>query len=263
MIQTTENKLQLLFREKKDILSVFFTAGFPKLEDTTEVLLALQDSGADLVEIGMPFSDPIADGPTIQESNAVAINNGITIDKILDQLESIKDKLEIPIVLMGYLNPVVQYGFQKFLDRCSAIGVSGTILPDVPMYEYQSYYKEAYEDSGLVNVFLVTPQTSEKRIKEIDQISNGFIYLVATAGTTGARKGITEEQISYFKRINDLKLNNPGIVGFGISNHESFKTACKYSGGAIIGSAFINLLKESKNLKEDIDQFIKSIRGVS
>lgn len=256
------NRIDELFtRKQQNVLSVYFTAGYPNLSDSRVVLESLQTSGADLVEIGIPYSDPVADGPTIQESNQQAISNGMTIKKLFEQLEKVREEVEMPIILMGYLNPIMQFGVEAFCQKCQEAGVDGLIIPDLPMYEFTTHYKELFEKHHLHNIFLITPQTSTKRIKEIDQNTSGFIYMVSSASITGAKGEITKEQTKYFDRVNDMGLKNPRLIGFGISDNKTFHQACQYASGAIIGSAFINLLKASKNLPEDIDSFIRSVRS--
>ncbi len=256
------NRINELFSRKSgDILSIYFTAGFPSLEDTVPILQALQQSGVDLVEIGMPYSDPVADGPTIQESNQTALNNGMTIRNLFSQLEGIRTNIDLPIVLMGYLNPIMQYGIEDFCQMCSHIGIDGLIIPDLPMYEYITQYKKIFDQHQLRNTFLITPQTAKERIRIIDQNTEGFIYMVSSASITGAKRSINKDQTQYFERINQMGLSNPRLIGFGISNHETFHKACQYANGAIIGSAFIKLLSNSKNLNADIKNFIYSIRN--
>jgi len=263
MKNSITNKIITTFSEKKEnILSVYFTAGFPNLNDTKVIMKNLQKAGADIIEVGIPFSDPVADGPTIQESNKVALDNGITLIKILKQLESIKDEISIPVILMGYLNPIYQYGLEKFSAHCKKAGVSGLIIPDLPMAEYIESYKSVFENNGLANIFLITPQTTEERIREIDENSSGFIYMVSSSSTTGARRGLSNEQLNYFKRVNDMKLSSPLLIGFGISDYDSFNQASNYAQGAIIGSAFINLIKESESLEEDIIDYVQQIKGI-
>ena len=258
-----KNRIEQLFEEKKEnILSVYFTAGFPKLADTAKIIKYLEDSGADIIEVGIPFSDPVADGPTIQESNKVALDNGISVKLIFDQLSDIRKEVNIPIILMGYINPVLQYGIDAFCQRCAEIGIDGFILPDLPMQEYIDEYKTTFEKYGLLNIFLITPQTSEERIREIDDNSRGFIYMVSLAGITGAKGDISEDQINYFKKVKKMNLKNPTLIGFGISNKETFDRACVHASGAIIGSAFINILKNSNNLEKDVSGFIKSVKGI-
>ncbi len=256
------NRIEQLFKKKsKRVLNVYFTAGYPKLDDTTEIIACLEQSGADLIEIGIPFSDPIADGPTIQESNGVALDNGMTLKLLLEQLEGLREKVNIPIILMGYINPIVQYGIEAFCKKCEEVGVDGLILPDLPMFEYMEVHKPLFEKHGLLNIFLITPQTSDARIKEIDDNSNGFIYMVSSASTTGAKTGISNEQEAYFARINAMNLKNPTLIGFGISNKETFDKACLNANGAIIGSAFIKAISQEGEMAKNINEFIQSVKG--
>ncbi|MDN3205779.1 tryptophan synthase subunit alpha [Algoriphagus sediminis] len=254
------NRIHQLFENKRErVLSIYFTAGFPHLEDTLEVMESIQEGGADIIEIGVPYSDPIADGPTIQESNLVALENGITLKKIFNQLENFREKINIPVVMMGYLNPIIQYGIEEFCKKCQEVGIDGLILPDLPMSQYLEEYKELFEQYGLANTFLISPQTSEARIREIDENSDGFIYVVSSHSITGAKSGISSEQISYFERVQQMNLKNPRLIGFGISNAETFSKASEYSNGAIIGSAFIKKVKLAQSLKEDIVKYIQSV----
>jgi len=256
------NKLLNAFEDKsKKVLSIYFSAGYPELDDTQQIMTALQKGGADLIEVGIPFSDPVADGPTIQESNKIALENGISLKKILEQVSEIKEKIQIPVILMGYLNPIYQYGMEKFCADCQKTGISGMIIPDLPVNEYQNEYNSIFEKHRLANIFLITPQTSELRIREIDRISNSFIYMVSSASTTGAKKGLTQDQIHYFERVRDMELKSPLLIGFGISDYQSFTQATRYANGAIIGSAFINVLKNSDNLEEDIAAYVRSVKG--
>ena len=256
------NRIEELFQTKPNrVLNVYFTAGYPKLNDTVSILKALEASGADLIEIGIPFSDPVADGPTIQASNDVALKNGMTLKLLMEQLKDIRSQVNVPIVLMGYINPLVQYGIERFCEDCAERGIDGLILPDLPMHEYLEVYKPIFEKNGLLNTFLITPQTSEARIREIDDNSNGFIYMVSSASTTGAKTGISEEQEAYFKRVNSMGLKNPRLIGFGISNKETFDKACANANGAIIGSAFIKVLAEANNLEVEIKDFVKRVIG--
>ena len=257
------NRLDKLFANKqKDILNIYFTAGYPNLGDTGKIIQALDEAGADLIELGMPYSDPLADGPTIQQSGQRALQNGMTLSLLFDQVEAVRKKTGIPLILMGYFNQVMQYGEQRFVDKCVEVGIDGLILPDLPLYEYEQFYKEMLEKAGLGISFLITPQTTEDRIRKVDQLSRGFIYMVANSAITGAKGGITEEQLAYFERVNKLPLNNPRLIGFGISNHETFATACQYAAGAIIGSAFIHALAEAKEVEKAAMSFGRSIRGV-
>lgn len=255
-----ENRLHTLFKnKKKPLLSVFYTAGFPKLNDTSRIAASLEKAGADIVEIGIPFSDPVADGPTIQQSNKVALDNGITLALIIDQVRELRKSVNIPIILMGYLNPVMQYGIAKFAKDAAAAGVDGVILPDMPVPEYEREYRKVFEDEGLLLTFLISPTTSEDRIRKIDNLSGGFIYAVSASATTGAKSGFATEQIQYFDRLKKMKLKNPFLIGFGISNKETFSQASEYSAGAIVGSAFVNMLKDSNDIEKDVDVFVKNL----
>lgn len=255
------NRINKLFKEKKkNILSVYFTAGFPKLNDTTTIINELINNGTDLIEIGMPFSDPLADGPTIQRSSEIALENGMTIKLLFSQLKNFRNRTStIPLILMGYLNPVLQYGVEKFCKDAAALGMDGVIIPDLPMQEYLDEYKKIFEKYGLKNIFLITPQTSESRIRFIDKHTDGFIYMVSSASTTGAKEGIGKEQENYFKRIKAMKLKNPLMIGFGISDNKTFSKACQYANGAIIGSAFIKAIDNKNDLKGNVRQFVRRI----
>ncbi len=241
-------------------LNVYFTAGYPALNDTMRVLTSLQKSGADLVEIGIPYSDPVADGETIQESDEQALNNGITLQLIFEQLRGMRDQVTLPVIMMGYINPVLQYGVENFCRDCARVGVDGVILPDLPLDVYDREFRHLFEKHGLLNLFLITPQTSEKRIRQIDEIGEGFIYMVSSASVTGGQGGISTEMEAYFNRVNSLQLRNPRLIGFGIKDLQTFEKACAYSNGAIIGSAFIRVLKSSTDLEKDIENFIGSIK---
>jgi tryptophan synthase alpha chain len=255
------NRIQQLFARKKDILSVYFTAGYPNLNDTVTVLESLEKAGVDLVEIGMPFSDPLADGPTIQASSLVALENGMSIKVLFEQLKDIRKKVSIPLVLMGYINPVHKFGIENFVAKCAEVGIDGVILPDLPFNEYLEEHKPTFDKAGLSNIFLVTPQTPDERIKLIDASTSGFIYLVSSAAVTGAKKGLSQTQIDYFKRIKSLNLKNPSLIGFGIGDHDSYKQTCQYASGAIVGSAFVKMLGDSKDIAGDVAKFVKEIRG--
>lgn len=261
-IDQPNHRLSELFQtKKKNILSVYYTAGYPQLDDTVRIAEHLEQAGADVIEIGMPYSDPLADGQTIQQSGTQALNNGMTISVLFEQLQDIRTKVSLPLILMGYLNPALQYGLERFCQACQRVGVDALIIPDLPMQEYLDEYKALFESYGLYNIFLISPQTSETRIRLIDEHSHGFIYVVSSASITGAKTGITEEQIAYFERIQAMQLQHPTLIGFGISNHETFDTACQHAAGAIIGSAFIKMLAESKDLAKDIPRFVKEVRG--
>ena len=253
-----KNRIDSAFESEKKLLSIYFSAGHPNLNDTSNIIKNLQKCGVDMVEIGLPFSDPIADGPTIQESSLRALKNGMTTEKLFEQIRDIREEIDVPLIIMGYLNPIIQYGIDKFCRECEIIGIDGLIIPDLPVDVYNEEYKILFEKHKLYNMFLITPQTSEDRINYIDDISKGFIYMVSSSSVTGAKNDFNKEQINYFKRIESMKLKTPTIVGFGIGNSGTFKTATKHSNGAIIGSAFINFLEKEGVHK--INEFIKSIR---
>ncbi|OYX17391.1 MAG: tryptophan synthase subunit alpha [Algoriphagus sp. 32-45-6] len=254
------NRIHYLFNTKQDrVLSIYFTAGFPKLDDTIPVMEAIEAGGADIIEIGIPYSDPIADGPTIQDSNMIALENGMSMKKLFDQLNGFRAKVHLPVVLMGYLNPIMQFGMEEFCKKCKEVGVDGLIVPDLPMQQYLDEYKSLFDSYGLVNTFLISPQTSEKRIREIDENTDGFIYMVSSHSITGAKADISEEQITYFERVKTMNLKNPRLIGFGISDAQTFTTASQYSNGAIIGSAFIKKIKDAQNLNQDIQDYIQSV----
>ena len=256
------NRIHYLFNTKQDrVLSIYFTAGFPKLEDTIPVMEAIQAGGADIIEIGIPYSDPIADGPTIQDSNMIALENGMSMKKLFEQLKGFRAKIHLPVVLMGYLNPIMQFGMEEFCKKCKEVGVDGLIVPDLPMQQYLDEYKSLFDSYGLVNTFLISPQTSEKRIREIDENTDGFIYMVSSHSITGAKADISAEQIAYFERVKAMNLKNPRLIGFGISDAQTFTTASQYSNGAIIGSAFIKTVKNSQNLGKDIQDYLRSVKA--
>jgi tryptophan synthase alpha chain len=256
------NRIHKVFKEKHgNILSIFFTAGYPNLNDTVKIAVALEKSGADIIEIGIPFSDPVADGPTIQTSNKIALDNGMSVKLLLKQVKEIRKAVKLPIILMGYLNPVMQYGMEKFSKDAADAGVDGLILPDMPVDVYQHEYKDLFDAHGLTNTFLISPTTSEERIRKIDALTNGFIYAVSSSSTTGAKGEFSDDQIQYFERLKNMELKNHFLIGFGISNQSTFNTAASYCSGAIVGSAFINLLKSSTNPEKDIEDFIRSIKG--
>ena len=252
------NRINQAFQNKKDILSIYFTAGFPKLDDTLKIIRELDNSNVDMIEIGLPFSDPLADGPTIQKSSEKALKNGMTTDLLFDQLKGLRSITDIPIVVMGYFNPILQYGFDKFCIKCKKSGIDGLIIPDLPVDIYKKNYKSKVENYGLNMMFLITPQTSNDRIHVIDKISKGFIYMVSSFGVTGARDNFDKYQIEYFERIKEMKLSNTIFTSWFISNNKTFKSACENSSGAIIGSAFINHL-ENYGVSKTND-FIKKIK---
>jgi tryptophan synthase alpha chain len=251
----------LLSQNTANILNIYFTAGYPSLTDTTTVLQALQQTGkVHIVEIGMPYSDPIADGETIQNSSQKALDNGMSIPTLLDQLMNVRASgITMPIILMGYFNPIMQYGEERFLQVCQQIGIDGLIIPDLPISVYQEQYHALFQKYGIHNIFLITPQTTEDRIRQIDSISESFIYMVSSASTTGAKTNISSNQQEYFARINAMNLKNPRLIGFGISNKETFQSASKHANGAIIGSAFVNVLTQASNLKQEITDYINSV----
>lgn len=253
------NRIDQTFQGNKKLLSIYFSAGHPSLEDTVPILKALEVSGVDMVEIGLPFSDPLADGPTIQESSTQALKNGMTTEKLFNQLKDIRSHVNIPLVLMGYFNPIMQFGIERFCERCAEVGIDGLIIPDLPVGLYNEHYKSIFQKHGLYNMFLITPQTSDERIRYIDQVSDGFIYMVSSASVTGAQSTFGDTQSDYFKRINSMNLKTPQVVGFGISNSDTYQLATQWSHGAIIGSAFIKFLKE--NGVQKINSFVKSIRA--
>ncbi len=252
------NRITQKLQEDKKLLSIYFTAGYPKLEDTVAIIQELEKNGVDMIEIGLPFSDPLADGPTIQDSSTAALKNGMTTELLFGQLQAIRETVSIPLIIMGYFNPMLQYGVEAFCKKCHDIGIDGIIMPDLPLDVYLAEYEAIFKKYGLLNIFLITPQTSEARIREIDDASEGFIYMVSSASVTGSKSGFGTEQEDYFKRIASLKLKNPQIVGFGIKDSKTFQQATKTAKGAIIGSAFIKHL--TKNGVALISDFIRKIR---
>lgn len=253
------NAIEKLFsQDKKNICSIYFTAGFPQLNDTQKILSSLQKYGADIIEIGMPYSDPLADGPVIQNSSMKALQNGMTIKTLFEQLNNCKDQINIPRILMGYLNPVLQYGFEKFCIDARNAGISGIILPDLPMTEYENEYKKFFDENNLDFIFLVTPETSEERIRKIDAVSSAFIYAVSSSSITGTDTDMHAQE-NYFKRIKNMNLNNKVLIGFGIKDHETFLQACKYAEGAIIGTAYIKALEKSADVDAATETFLNSI----
>lgn len=251
------NRINKKLSEDKKLLSIYFTAGYPDTNDTVSIIEELEKNGVDMIEIGLPFSDPLADGPTIQASSTTALNNGMTTDLLFEQLKNIRETVKIPLLIMGYFNPMYQYGIEAFCKKCSEIGIDGLIIPDLPLKEYQQQYRDTFESNNLKNIFLITPQTSDERIQEIDAISDSFIYMVSSASVTGSSEGFGEKEANYFKRISNLNLKNPQIIGFGINSKDTFNNAIKHQKGAIIGSAFINFL--TSNGKNAIASFINKI----
>lgn len=254
------NRLTKLFENKREnLLTVYFTAGYPKLDDTETIICSLAESGANIIEIGIPYSDPLADGPVIQESGMAAIENGMTLQVLFKQLTDIRTKTQVPLILMGYFNQLLQYGVDKFLDDCVKVGIDGLIIPDLPLMEYEQFYKDKLTDRNISISFLITPQTEESRIHKVDALSTGFIYVVSDSSITGMKTGISSQQISYFERIKSLQLSTPQLIGFGISDRESYLTASKYANGAIIGSAFIKHLKGKNEVDKATSDFINLI----
>ena len=254
------NRIKQLFdQKKKDILSIYFTAGYPQLNDTCEIISQLEDNGIDLIEIGIPFSDPMADGPTIQASGTIALRNGMTLRILFDQLADIRKKVSIPLIMIGYLNPIMQYGFENFCKKCNEVGIDGAIIPDLPFDDYLKEYKPIAEKYDIKIVMLITPETSDERIRLIDDHTDGFIYMVSSASTTGAQSNFDDGKQAYFKKINSMGLKNPRLIGFGISNKATLDAAQANANGAIIGSKFITLLKDSKNIKEAVKNLKDSL----
>ncbi len=254
------NRINTLFeRKKKNILSVYFSAGYPHLSDTMTIIKSLERNGVDMIEIGIPFSDPIADGPVIQKSNNVALKNGMSLKILFQQLKDVRKEVDIPLIMMGYLNPALQFGLDRFCEKCAETGIDGVILPDLPFELYMEEYQPLFKQYELHNIFLIPPQTSNERIRSIDRESNGFLYVVSASSITGVKKEIQQKQIEYFERIRSLDLKNPTLIGFGISNKETYTRACQYANGAIIGSAFIKALEDSQDIERDIGKFMGSI----
>jgi len=256
------NRIDRLFQTRKSgILSVYLTAGYPELNDTQEVILELAQNGVDMIEIGMPFSDPLADGPLLQVCNQQSLNNGMTLNHLFEQLGSIREKVDIPLLLMGYLNPVLNYGMDNFCRKARDIGMDGIILPDLPLMEYTTHYEKHFRENDLHMIFLISPQTSEERIRKIDRLGSGFIYMVSSASTTGVKSGFQPEQAKYFERINAMDLKLPKLIGFGISTRETYKQASQYASGAIIGSAFMKSLMGEGAISDNVSTFVNKIRS--
>jgi tryptophan synthase, alpha subunit len=253
------NRINQLFKEnKKNILSIYFCAGHPTLESTVETIQALERNGVAMIEIGIPFSDPMADGVVIQNAATKALRNGMSVKLLFDQLKDIRQTVKIPLLLMGYLNPIMRFGFDDFCRNCVECGIDGMIIPDLPFRDYRAYYKEIAEKYDLKIIMLITPETSKERMREIDANTDGFIYMVSSAATTGAQKDFEKQKQSYFQKIRRMNFRNPRMVGFGISNKSTFDAACEYSSGAIIGSKFVTLIDELK----DPEKAIKELKGV-
>lgn len=257
------SRIAELFTKKKErVLNVYCTAGYPQLDSTLKVMKALEENGADIIELGMPYSDPLADGPVIQHSSTIALANGMTIKKLFGQLKELRKPggITLPVILMGYMNPVLQYGFEKFCADAAAVGVDGLILPDLPEYEFETEYGAIIKKHGLDFIFLVTPETSEARIKSLDNLSSGFLYAVSSSSTTGSDKNMTIVS-DYLQKLQNLQLKNPVLVGFGIKDKQSFDEACRCANGAIIGTAFIKALENKQNEQEVVKQFLNKVLG--
>lgn len=253
------NRISNIFKSNTTkVLNVYCTAGYPQLNSTIEVMKALQQNGANIIELGMPYSDPLADGPVIQQSSSIAIANGMTIAKLFEQLKDFRKEISIPVILMGYMNPILQYGFEKFCGDAAAVGIDGLILPDLPEYEFETGYGAIIKKHDLDFIFLVTPETSEERIKKLDSLSTGFLYAVSSSSTTGSKNKTTSPD-GYLKKLKYLNLKNPVLVGFGISNKQSFDAVCQLADGAIIGSAYIKALENSENVNAATKSFLSSV----
>jgi tryptophan synthase alpha chain len=253
------NRIEALFQKKQTkILNVYCTAGFPRLEDTLTVMRALEKEGADVIELGMPYSDPLADGPVIQHSSTIALQNGMTIKKLFEQLLDFRKEISVPVLLMGYMNPILQYGFEKFCAEASAVGIDGLILPDLPEHEFETEYGAIIKKHGLNFVFLVTPETSEERVKRLDALSSGFLYAVSSSSTTGKDKNMNDVKV-YLQKLKNLNLKNRVFVGFGIKDKQTFETACENANGAFIGTAFIKALENDNDVERATKKFVNEI----
>jgi tryptophan synthase alpha chain len=254
------NRINKLFNEKPgNILSIYFTAGYPTLNDTVNTITELENNGVDLIEIGIPFSDPVADGPVIQESSSIALKNGMNLKLLFLQLKDIRRSVSLPLIMMGYINPVYQMGMENFLRQCADAGIDGVIIPDLPVEEYLAQYENLFKKYNIHFICLITPQSPEERIRFIDSISDGFIYMVSSSSTTGGKNSFDENQLAYFKRVKSMNLKNPLLAGFGISNAYTFNTACEYANGAIIGSAFIKAMGSNGVIEDKIKSFISPL----
>lgn len=253
------SRLKELFERKRSkVLSVYCTAGFPLLDSTMSVMMALQEGGADLIELGMPYSDPLADGPVIQASGSKALENGMSIGRLFSQLAGMRTSIRVPVLLMGYLNPILQYGFDRFCGAAAAAGVDGLILPDLPIYEFETEYGPVIRRHGLDFVFLVTPETSESRIRKVDALSTGFLYAVSSSSTTGGNKDMGDQE-GYFRRLEEMRLLNPVLVGFGVRDRSSFEAACRHTQGAIIGTAYIKAVEGAADIGKATKEFLEQI----
>lgn len=246
-------------KNDNNLLSIYYTAGYPHLDSTITIAEKLEQAGADFLEIGFPYSDPVADGPVIQHSSQIALHNGMTLHLLFEQLSTLRSRVSIPVFLMGYFNTVLQYGVENFCKSCQDVGVNGAIIPDLPMYEYEELYQDIFKQYGISNIFLVTPQTTEERIRKIDNLSDSFIYLLSSNATTGKNLEVGEQATHYFQRLKNMNLKNPLVIGFGISDKDTFQKATTYAKGAIIGSAFVRLLS-TENGMDKIEPFIKGIK---
>lgn len=253
------NRIKQVFEQKKNIISIYYTAGYPNTDDTVKIAELLEQSGADMLEIGFPYSDPVADGPVIQASSKQSLDQGMTLELLFEQLKSLREKVTIPVLLMGYVNPVLQFGVENFCKKCAEVGVDGCIVPDLPMVEYEEFYQKDFEKYDLSNIFLITPQTADERIRKIDGLSNGFIYLLSSSATTGKNLEVGNTTETYFKRIKDMNLHNPTMIGFGISDKSTFDKACSYANGAIIGTAFVKAIANG-NLEKEIQEFMAKFK---
>jgi tryptophan synthase alpha chain len=253
------SRVSEIFKESGDKLSIYYTAGYPNLDSTLEIAESLEKAGVDFLEVGIPYSDPVADGPVIQESSGIALKNGMSVAVLFEQLAELRKRVSIPVFLMGYFNPVLQYGVERFCEKCAEVGVDGVIIPDLPMYEYKELYQDIFQKNKVSNVFIVTPQTAEERIREIDSLSNAFIYLISSSATTGKNLKVSEESSAYFKRLQSMKLKTPIVIGFGISDHETYVHANQYADAAIIGTAFVRLFGGENHL-DKIPDFVKGIK---
>jgi len=252
---------ELFEKKKRDILNVYFTAGFPKLNSTMVVMQSLQEAGADMIELGMPYSDPLADGPVIQASGTAALANGMTIRGLFEQLKDFRASIQLPVLLMGYMNPILQYGFEDFCKHASEAGIDGLILPDLPIFEFEKEYGIIIRKYNLDFVFLVTPETSDSRLLQLDHLSSGFLYAVSSSSTTGKIAALSDQKY-YFERLRSMNLKNPVLIGFGIRDKFGFTQACSYANGAIVGTAFINVLEHSdeKEIKSRVHDFVNSLK---
>lgn len=255
------NKINKLFSQSKNrkLLSIYFCAGCPTIGGTADVIRTLERRGIDMIEVGMPFSDPLADGPVIQEAGTIALRNGMTTDILFSQLKEIKDEIQIPLVWMGYLNIVMHYGYERFFEKCVESGISGVIIPDLPFQDYLDIIKPIADSHGIRVIMMITPETSEERIRFIDEHTDGFVYMVSSASITGAQSEFGDAKVDYFRRIDDMNLRNPRMIGFGISNRQTLESAQAYAAGAIIGSKFVTLLRETGDADEAINQLYKAL----